>query len=486
MWGMGIVLLLLAVAAIMAYRANRFVAPAQPELPAAAIAVNGTQAAGRLGEALQFPTLSRRDPEQVEAGAFRDFQTFLERSFPLAHAAMKKDLVNDFSLLYTWPGKDPERLPILLMAHQDVVPVAPGTEQDWTHPPFAGEVAEGYVWGRGALDVKSGLMGIFEAVETLLQEGFRPPRTIYLASGHDEEVGGSQGSARIAALLKARGVRLALVLDEGGAVLEDGLPGVAAPVATVGIAERGFVNLELTARGRSGHASMPGKDSSIALLTRALARLEARPFPAELDCLRTTYRHLASHLDFAYRLVFANLWLLGPLAGRWMSATPRLNASIRTTLAPTMIRGGVQPNVMPGQASVVLNARIVPGMDVEGVIERVRRVIAEPRVEIRQLEGCSNPSPVSDPGSRGFAVLAETIRQTAGLDRLSVAPYLVVGGTDSRYFAPLADNVYRFLLNRLKAEDFSRIHGTDERIGVDNYVRVIAFYTQLLRRADDF
>ncbi|BCR03631.1 peptidase M20 [Desulfuromonas versatilis] len=479
-------LLILALGGVSLYRAARFTAPPIPRPSSGAAPLRGEPAAQRLAGALRFATLSDRDPGRLDAEPFRRFQAFLESSFPRVYAALELERVNQLSLLFTWRGSDESQLPILLMAHQDVVPVAPGTEGDWSHPPFAGAVADGYVWGRGALDVKSGLMGIFEAVEALLAEGWRPPRTVYLAFGHDEEVGGAQGAAKIAALLGARGVRLALVLDEGGAVLEDGLPGVPGPLATVGVAERGFVNLELTARGRGGHASMPGSDAAISVLSRALVRLERRPFVADPGFLIDTYRHLAERLTPGYRLLFANLPLLGPLVTQRLGATPKLNAGLRTTVAPTMVSGGVQANVLPGQATANLNIRIFPGQSVAGVLERVRRVVADPRVEVRQVGPSSEPSPVSDSRGRAFGVLGEVIRQASGDPDLPVAPYLVVGATDSRYYAPLAENTFRFLLNRLGNGDFQRIHGTDERISVANYAQVVAFYAQVLRRSGEF
>jgi len=210
--------------------------------------------AQHLSAAIRFRTVSHQDAAQNDQQQWRDLRDFLERTYPATHRALKRELVNGDGLLYTWPGSDPAARPILLMAHQDVVPVEPGTESTWRYPPFDGTIAEGFVWGRGALDDKGSLILIMEAVESLLADGFQPRRTVYLASGFDEEVGGHQGSATIAALLASRGVRLEYVLDEGRAVVEGLVPDVSRPVAMIGVAEKGFVSAELTCETEGGHS----------------------------------------------------------------------------------------------------------------------------------------------------------------------------------------------------------------------------------------
>lgn len=447
------------------------------------VPVDAEGAAGRLAEALRFPTLSWHEPERFDREAFHALHATLERSFPRVHAALSREKVGDFSLLYSWTGSEPTLPPVLLMAHQDVVPVAPGTERDWTYPPFAGKIAGGFVWGRGALDVKSALTGILEAVEMLLSVGFRPRRTVYLAFGHDEEVGGREGNARIAALLKERGVRLEYVLDEGGQIADGIVPGLRGPAAFVGIAEKGFLNVELIARGEAGHSSMPPREPAAALLGRALARLADAPFPVRLDFTARMFAHLGNRLSFGRRLLFANLRLFAPLAAHILSRAPKMNASLRTTVAPTLLRGGIKENVLPAEVSANLNLRIIPGETVAGTIEGLRRRISDDRLAIVPRPGGTEPSPVSTVGSPAWTMLRRTILEVAG--DVSVAPFLVVGATDSRYYAPLSDNVFRFLFNRLGPDDLKRIHGTDERIGVDNYAEAVAFYHRLLVNTND-
>jgi carboxypeptidase PM20D1 len=445
----------------------------------------GENPAHRLGAALRFHTVSTPEPAGPSAEAFRELHAFLEKEFPRAHDELKKELINKFTLLFTWEGSDPELDPVLLMAHQDVVPVDPETEAEWIYPPFSGKVAEGFVWGRGALDVKSGMMGILEAVEILLGEGFRPRRTVLLAFGHDEEIGGTQGAARVAETLRSRNVRLEYVLDEGGGLLEGVIPGVSRPVALVGIAEKGYLSLELTVSAIGGHSSLPPKSTATGILSRALVRLEEGVFPARTHFLEGMFKPLLPGMSLTQRVVFANLWLLRPLVARAMCKYPKMNAEIRTTAAVTLLRGGVKENVVPEKVSALVNFRIMPGETVASVMERARKIIADDRVGIKAQDNAIEPSPVTEVQSGAYALLVKTIRQAAREKTLAVAPYLVTGGTDSRYFAGLSGNVFRFLFNRMKKEDLARLHGCNERISVENYLQAIEFYRFLLKNSQE-
>lgn len=463
---------------ILLIRALSFGERIESPIGPASAPVDRAAAAERLAEILRYPTLSWPEPERFDREAFLGLQDALKRAFPRVHASLSRESVGDLSLLYCWPGSDPALLPVLLMAHQDVVPVAPGTEGDWTHPPFGGEISGGYIWGRGALDVKSALTGILEAVETLLGEGFRPVRTVYFAFGHDEEVGGRRGNARIAALLTERGIRLEYVLDEGGQIAEGIVPGLEGAAAFVGIAEKGFVNIDLIVRGSAGHSSMPPQEPAAAVLGRALARLADSPFPVRLDFTARMFSHLGRRLSFGRRFLFSNLWLFAPVVSRLLSQTPKMNASLRTTVAPTLLKGGIKENVLPAEVSATLNVRIIPGDSISGAVEGIRQRIGDSRVQVVPRPGGSEPSAVSSVDSTAWKTVRDTILEVAG--DVSVAPFLVVGATDSRYFAPLSQNVFRFLCNRLGPEDLKRIHGTDERISVDNYAEAVTFYYRLL------
>jgi carboxypeptidase PM20D1 len=364
------------------------------------------------------------------------------------------------------------------MAHQDVVPIEPGTEEAWSHSPFGGKLADGYIWGRGAMDDKGSLVAILEAVETLLARGFRPKRAVYLVLGHDEEVGGEAGAAAIAELLKGRDVRPFFVLDEGGAIADGFLPGLDQPLATVGVAEKGAASVEIEVKVAGGHSSVPPRQTAIGILSRAIVRLEDNPFPGGIqgpfrDMLLTVGREMT----FSRRFVLANLWLFGPLVERQLSRVPAADSMMRTSTAVTIVDGGVKANVLPSKATAVINFRIAPGDTVEGVLEHVRRVVSDPRVSIEARE-TREPSPVSSTDSEGYRLIARTIRQI--VPEAVVAPYLLPGGTDSRHFAKLTPDVYRFSAMQVTGDDLRRAHGTDERLAVDVLARMVAFYLQLL------
>lgn len=435
-----------------------------------------------LAEAIRIPTVSHQDPSLFDPRPFADLRALFERSFPKVHAQLKRELAAEHSLLYTWEGTDSSLPPALLMGHLDVVPVEPGTEGNWTHPPFSGAIADGFVWGRGALDTKGSVVAILAAVEALLGEGFRPRRTVLLAFGHDEEVSGRRGAKGIASLLASRGVRLGWVLDEGGAILAAGaVPGARAPVAMVGVAEKGYLTLKLTARGRGGHSAMPPRDNAVLHLARALRRLERSPFPARLrEPTRSFLAAVAPAMPFPQRLLFANLALAGPLVARAMVRSPTTAALVQTTAAVTILQAGKKENVVPQTAEARVNLRLLPGDTVEGALARVRRAVG-PRIEVEPASEGWNPSPVSSPGTEAFRALSRVVREL--FPGTLVAPSLVVGATDARYYAPLAESAFRFIPVLLAREDMGRIHGTDERIAVDALGKAVLFYARLVRAA---
>jgi carboxypeptidase PM20D1 len=467
----------IVVARTATFRAARVDAPRVPvvEVPAGA--------AERLAGAVRFRTVSNEDPAAFDGAAFAALHAYLEASFPRVHATLRREVVSQHSLLYTWEGSDPSLRPILLMGHLDVVPVEPGQAASWTHDPFGGEIADGFVWGRGAIDNKAAIVGTLEAVEMLLAEGFRPARTIHLAYGHDEEVGGARGAKEIAALLERRGVELEMVLDEGG-VIGDGLfPGIDAPVALVGVAEKGFLSVELAARSAGGHSSLPPRQSTIGILSTAIARLEEHPMPARIQGASSElFQHIGPAFPLVRRALFANLWLTQGLVTKTLERSPTTNAMVRTTMAATIFQAGSKDNVLPSQARAVLNFRILPGDSIEAVLGHVRRVVADERIEVRAVGRFSaEPSDVSSSNSESFRTLARTIQGV--VPGALVAPYLVVVVTDSRYFAPISRNVFRFLPVRLASRDLERMHGVDERLDIRDYETAIRLYRQLLVNA---
>lgn len=480
--GGGVLLLaVLLVAAIVPARSARLASRQPAVSPAPRLAVDAG-AVERLAGALRFQTVSYQDSARFPAAEFAALEAYLRDAFPRVHATLRREAIGARGVLYTWPGADSTRPPIVLMAHVDVVPVEPGTEAHWRQPPFGGTVAGGYVWGRGALDDKVSALAQLEAVEGLLREGFRPDRTVYLSFGKDEEVGGT-GARDIAETLRRRGVRPAFVLDEGGAIFPSAVPGLAAPAALVGIAEKGSVSVELAVPSVGGHSSMPPRETAVGILARALVRLEEHPLPARLDGpARALFEYVAPELHGLPRAMFANLWLTRPLLERRLAASPATDAMIRTTTAPTMLSGSPKENVLPGRPTAVVNFRIRPGDTVERVLAHVREVVADPRVQIAPLHNfTANPSRVSDPAAPEFRLLQRAIREV--FPGTVVAPYLVVGGTDSRHFESLTPNIYRFMPIRLEPDDLERLHGTDERVASAAYLDAVRFYDRLLRDA---
>jgi len=429
-----------------------------------------------------FKNISYQDSSAFDGAEFSRFQDYLRRSFPKLHARLKREVTNGYSLLYEWRGTDTTLQPILLLAHQDVVPVEAGTEGGWTEPPFAGRIADGYVWRRGAMDDKGNLLAVLEAVERLVADGTTPRRTIYLAFGHDEEVGGRHGAARTAALLASRGVRLDYVLDEGGAITNGLVPGISGPVALVGIAEKGYLSLELTVQAEGGHSSMPPPETATGILSAAVARLEAHQMPRHIrGATAAMLDYIGPEMGFSRRLALSNRWLLGGLIERQFGATPSGNAMLRTTTAPTILAAGVKDNVLPSSARAVVNFRILPGDSIAGVLAHARAAIDDPRVAIRVMsESANEPSPVS-PLAVEFLSLEATFRQVA--PGVIVTPWLVVGGTDARHYDTLTPNVFRTGAMGLGPTDLGRIHGTNERVAITDYARDIAFYDQLIRNS---
>jgi carboxypeptidase PM20D1 len=457
-----------------------FWAPLVIALGAAALPAVAETPEQRLAHAIGFATISHESAEQFEQAPFDAFHAWLAASYPRVHATLQRERVGRASLLYHWPGRDASLAPILLTSHMDVVP-APDPET-WTHPPFAGVIADGYVWGRGALDNKSGVIATLEALERLVAAGFTPERGLWVAFGHDEEVSGEQGAGAITKLLAERGVRVWFSVDEGMAIGEPGATTLTdTPLALVGVAEKGYLTLRLTARGAGGHSSVPPPSTAIGRLSRAIVRLEERPMEARTQgVVSEMLRAVAPHTSGLQRVVLAWPWLFGPLIESQLESEPTTNAMVRTTTAVTMIDGGVKANVLPREASARVNFRLLPGDESEAVIAHVREAIDDPEIEIA-VETVNEASPVADVGSDAFALLSAVIREAA--PEAVVAPALVVGGTDTRHYAQISENGFRFLPIRFSADDFERMHGRDERLSVENLHFAVDFYERLLRRA---
>lgn len=435
----------------------------------------------RFSRALQYQTISGDMGDQRNMDEFYEFLDFIDSEFPLVHQQLRHTRFNDLTPLYFWEGSNPDLDPILLMGHYDVVPVDSTDLDEWLHEPFSGAVEDEYIWGRGTLDNKFNVMMLLESVEYLLENDYQPERGIYMVFGHDEEIGGDDGALAVSQFFQEQDTRLHFVLDEGGLVIDGVLP-TDRPIAIIGIAEKGYLSLELVARSSGGHSSTPPSDKSIIKLSDALIKLEQNPFPARIDgATELMFDSIGNKLPFGLQMMYGNRWLTEGMIKNRMSRDRSSSALIRTTIAPTMLRAGVKDNVLPTEARAVVNFRILPGDTFESIKDHVRTVIDDESITIREYDTISTrPSAVSSVEGSVYQALQESIM--SHFQNVYVSPYLVVGATDSRHFIPIADNVYRFSPIEMNNEDLGIIHGINERIGVDNYLNSIRFYVDFIQK----
>lgn len=479
--------LVLIVLAVIIVRTLSFPQDNAPSEPLALSDINGEAIAERIGLAVQCRTVSNNDISQTDATAFTALHDLLRTLYPQLHEKLNLELVNGRSLLFTWQGSDPTLRPICFAAHQDVVPADESPESGWTHPPFAGELADGYVWGRGTLDCKGTLIGICEAVNNLLRSGFIPRRTIYLAFGADEEVSGLNGARAIARLFEERGVQLAFMLDEGGVVTKGSLLGLESPVGQIGISEKGYLSLKLKAKVKGGHSSTPPKHTAIGAIALAIAVLESNPFPQTLDVMSFITSFLGKAVPFTQRMQYANAWLFGGALKRKLAAQPLTNALTRTTTAPTIIKAGSAENVLPAEAEALINFRVMPGETLRDVYEYVNDLVGDETIEVlpahgETLEGdhAWNPTPVADVESPHYQRLAELVAAT--FPGALVVPFMMTGATDSRHYASVCQNAMRFSPYFLTQEEIQTVHAVNERLSFVNAGRMVAFYEELIRQ----
>jgi len=434
----------------------------------------------RFRELLRIPTISRSDETLTDWEPFDEFIAALPRLYPALHAALELEVVEGYSLLYRWKGAG-DGPPAVLMAHYDVVHA---TDEGWEHPPFAaelvGEGADAVLWGRGTIDDKGALVSILEAAERLARAGHVPANDVYLSFGHNEETAGG-GAAAAAAVLEGRGIRPALVLDEGGAVVEDIFPGVAGPIAVIGVSEKGIAGVSLTVEQEGGHASTPPRFAATVRLARAIVRLNSKPFPAgfssaTLEMVRTLGSHSTGPLRFASK----NLWLTRPaLLAVFSRLGVETSAMVRTTQAVTELSGSGAANALAERARATVNVRVAVGSSVAEAVAHIRRAVRDPRVAVEVIEA-SEPSPISPSSGPAWDLLAETIE--FAYPGTIVTPYVQLGASDSRRFTGISDNVYRFSPFELSFDERATLHAMNERIRVATWLRGIDFYERLLSK----
>lgn len=440
---------------------------------------NFDQSCQNLSRALQIPTVSSEDPGQWEEQPFLEFQSWLQSVYPKVHQLLEKENIGHALLLH-WQGKNESEKPVLLCAHYDVVPAE---NEGWQYGPFSGAIEEGYIWGRGALDDKVSLIGIMEGVECLLEQDFRPERSVYLAFGYDEEIGGINGAAQIAETLEKRGIRFATVLDEGVAVTEGVVPGVKQPVALIGTAEKRSHNLRMWVEKEGGHASMPKQPTAIELLSGAIDNIRSHSLPVRFEApVKEMFAHLAPAMKGLKSFALKRPELFKPLVVKAYEQTATGCAAIRSTITPTILKAGNKKNTIPGKAEANLNVRLLPGDQLADVVKALKNAVNDDRVQFDFDKSEKGPSTgtVSSIDTEDYQVLKEAI-QTEFPEAL-VSPTLVLGTTDSRHYSSIADQIYRFSPIFLQKEDLARIHGINERIAVKDFERVIRFYGNFVRK----
>ena len=447
--------------------------------------VDEKRAQEHLSKAISIPTVSYPDKANIDFSKFEEFHAFLEEAFPLIHKNLKKEVIQEASLIYPWKGTRDDLEPIALLAHQDVVPISAGTEQDWTYAPFSGHNDGEFIWGRGALDMKNHLIGVMDAVETLLEEGFQPERDVYLLFGQDEEVVASEdgGAKNIMRTLKERGIHLDSVLDEGGAIIPVNIKGILnnKELIGVGIAEKGYTDFEITVNAKGGHSSQPPVHSGLGELANVIKDLENHQFKAELlPFVKDLFSNIGRNCTYPARLVMCNLNLLYPALKFVMTKIPVAACLVRTTTAVTMAQGSPAANVLPQKASVTVNFRQMPGTTVKDVENHIRKVCRNKDIEIKVLKA-KEASKFSPTDSRTFKIIEEICMQDN--KNSIVAPYLVMGGTDACYYEPICENIYRYAPYKVSVGLLRCTHGTNERIPVEAVAPAVAFFKRYIRKA---
>ena len=470
--GLGVLILLAGLLGAACVRAALLKNPEKRGEPQPVDGEKAAKYAKDLSRMIRCETISVRESGPAEK--FARYRAELEQLFPLVHERLERTLIGG-AMLFKWRGTDPARGAVVLMAHSDVVPAA----GEWDHPPFAGEIADGCVWGRGAMDTKGSLCALFNAVEELLAEGFTPPCDVYLASSNNEEIMGD-GAPHTVTWLTDHGVKLDLVLDEGGAVIEAPMPGLNGKYAMLGVLEKGYADVRFTAVSAGGHSSTPPKGTPLARLAAFVNRVETRPpFPVKITPpVKAMFAAMAPDMAFPFRLLFGNLWLFGPLLKRVIpKVSGQAGALLHTTCAFTMAQGSDAPNVIPAQASVTANLRFMVHQGREASLQALEKLANKYGLRMEVLYAC-DCSPVVDVHSAGYAYIRQCVREV--FPEAGIAPYVMLGGTDAKHYAKVCDCALRFAPTVLTPQQLASMHASNENLSVDALARAVAFYRRVL------
>ena len=472
---LGVLSVLFVLIAVVVIRTLAFTSPEKSVETAESIAVDEKKAVSDLREMIKCKTVSDKTKENEDETEFDKFKTLLPKLFPNIYEKCEYEEIGERGLLYRYPGKTSSS-PTVLVAHFDVVSVE---ESQWQCDPFSAELKDGVLWGRGTLDTKTTLNGAMQALEALIKDGFIPEQDIYLAFAGDEEIGGS-GAPMIVELFELRGITPGIVLDEGGAVVENVFPGVKQPCALVGIAEKGMLNLEFSYSGNGGHSSSPKPHTPVGILSAACVKVENNPFKFRItEAPKAMFDVLARKSNFVYRMIFANLWLFKPVLNMICKKSGgEMNALMRTTCAFTQMEGSKGMNVIPPSAKMVANLRLLPGDTVQSAVSYIEKVVANSDIKIRVING-NNPSIVSTTDCEGWDKLTRAIN--ASWSDAVVSPYLMIACSDSRHWGRISNKVYRFSAMALSKEERAMIHGNNERISVNTIIKTVEFYKRFIK-----
>jgi carboxypeptidase PM20D1 len=434
-------------------------------------------ALAHMSVAIQFKTETPNDDYQFDTATFMNYRKFIENTYPLIHKNLQRTIIDSFNYIYEWKGTDPSILPMVLMAHYDVVPVEASAVKLWHAQPYGGEVKDNYIWGRGVLDDKASMLSILEATEAQLEKGFTPKQTILLCFGADEESSG-KGATAMVEYFKKLNRRFDLVVDEGGEISTEQNKSVKKPIASIGVGEKGYVTLVLTAQKEGGHSSIPGQQTAIDMLSNAIAKVNQNPMPTKLTPPIEAYLKSISpyNENFFEKVALSNMWLFKSFVVNNMTKDPSSNALVRTTLVPTVFNSGVRDNVIPTFATAYINSRILPGQSSKEVYDYVQKTINDTNIKITYYKNyMTEPSPTTDVNSKYYKRVEKAVRSV--VKDVVVAPMLMVGATDSRNYRAVSEGVVNFT----PLTDAKGYHGIDERMLISDFQKCFNFYTLLIK-----
>ena len=477
---------LAVLAAVLLVRTARFTKAPPTAQPPRDVSdrIDAQLPADRLLALIRCKTVADPDPGKIDRSQFEKLHALLREFYPLVHQTMEREQINGYNLLYRWRGTDPDRRPIALLSHLDVVPAV--NEADWTYPPFEGHDDGEMIWGRGATDMKNQLVMVLEACERLIAQGYTPKQDVYLCFGQNEEIGdvpAGTGADGLAALLEQRGLRFDCVIDEGGCITDGEENGVPGKLCIIGAAEKGYATIRLTSRSAGGHSSRPPRTTALGRVCAAAVQVEKHPMkpmliPPVEEMLRATAPYMRS---FTMRLFAANLWLFRPLLLRVAARSDAFRAGVSTTFAVTQAEGSRRDNILPQDPVIGVNCRILPGQTLQQALDHVRRVVRDPAVEV-SYSYAHQVDRISPTDTRAFAKLGELVQRY--YPGTVICPYIQFGASDARNYYRVTDNVYRIMPVYLPAELANLAHGTDERIHKKTLASGIALLMDFLSEYD--